>query len=236
MLSTCISRNLTLSERCRRTSGKSPAEFPGNIHGRASGRDSRTPGHETGFTLIELLVGLALALCIAAAAAPLWLSLERTGSRETDKTVQSLQGRVAVARLERDLRLASAAGCPFSVTVPVLEASPSQVVFLERTGEDDAPILVEWEITNRALMRRWGFCPEVRPTDFRHSLFRDHKTMLEDIDPESSFAYVLGDAVLPGPIPAEDLDAIEAVILDGDIVSDDGRGSVEVLTTARVAR
>ena len=96
MLSTCISRNLTLIEGCRRNFTKAPGEFPGNIHGRASGCGKQSRGYGgAGFTLIELLIGLALALCVAAAAAPLWLSLERTGSRETDKTVESLQGRGA---------------------------------------------------------------------------------------------------------------------------------------------
>jgi Tfp pilus assembly protein PilW len=58
-----------------------------------------------GFSVVELLVGLALALCLATAAAPLWLSLESAGVQEAERTVQWLQGRVALARLERDLWL-----------------------------------------------------------------------------------------------------------------------------------
>lgn len=194
-----------------------------------------------GFTLIELLVGLALVLFMAAAVGPLWVTLEGAGASEADRTVQSLQGRVAVARFERDLRLASAAGCPFAVASPILEASTSQIVFLMRTvegssREDDAPLLVEWEIAAGALMRRWGPCPTSCPLEYRHSLYLDHKTMLEDIGEGSSFAYLVAGEIATGPIPEEDLGAIGAVILDARVIGGEEMRAVEVSTTARVAR
>jgi prepilin-type N-terminal cleavage/methylation domain-containing protein len=189
-----------------------------------------------GFTLIELLVGLALALTITAAVAPLWFSLESAGARETDRTVHSLQGRVAVARLERDLRLASAAGCPFSVSAPILEASDSQVVFLLRTEAGGAPTLVEWEIVNGTLMRRWGVCPPLRPSVFKHTLYLDHKTMLENVAPGSGFRYVVEGVPATEPILGEQLDAIEAVLLDARSIPTGGGAGVDVKTTARVAR
>jgi prepilin-type N-terminal cleavage/methylation domain-containing protein len=189
-----------------------------------------------GFSLIELLVGLALALCLAAVAAPVWLSLERTGVQEGDRTVRSLQGRVAVTRFERDLRLASGSGCLFTVNTPVLEASASQVVFLERPATGSTPLLVEWETTGAALMRRWGSCPATRPAVFRHSLFRDHKTMLEEVQSVGGFTYVVNGAVAAGPIPENDLISIEAVMLELTVGVQEGNALVKVATTARIGR
>jgi prepilin-type N-terminal cleavage/methylation domain-containing protein len=194
------------------------------------------PGSSRGFTLIELLVGLALTVCIAVAVAPLWLSLERAGATEADRTVQSLQGRVAVARFERDLRLASASGCPFALESPVLEASDSQVVLLDRSAEGDVPIIVEWEIVSGALMRRWGFCPSSKPVVYRHSLYRDHKTMLEGVTKASAFSYVLNGESVTTRLEEEDLGSIEAVVLEGWALAQGGGASIEVSTTARVAR
>lgn len=186
--------------------------------------------------MVELLVGLALALCLAAAAAPLWLSLERAGTQEGDRTVQWLQGRVAVARLERDLRLASAGGCLFAVSGPLLEAAADQVVFLERARPGAAPILVEWELVGGALMRRWGDCPATRPSSYRHSLFRDHKTMLEGVRAGSAFSYVIEGVETSGPVIGAGLESVDAVILTVCADVEEERGSVRVATTARVGR
>ncbi|MBN1321826.1 MAG: hypothetical protein JXA87_13425 [Thermoleophilia bacterium] len=186
--------------------------------------------------MIELLVGLALALCLAAVAAPLWLSLESAGAREGDRTVQWLQGRVAVARLERDLRLASGDSCLFAVSGPLLEATADQVVFLGRTRPGAAPILVEWELVGGSLMRRWGDCPTARPSSYRHSLYRDHKTMLEGVRPGSVFAYLVDGVATAGPIAQANLESVEAVVLTMRVDVEGERGSVRVATTARVGR
>jgi len=186
--------------------------------------------------VVELLVGLALALCLAAAAAPLWLSLERAGTREGDRTVQWLQGRVAVARLERDLRLASGVGCRFPVNGPLLEATADQAVFLERTQPGESPILVEWELAGGALMRRWGDCPATRPSWYRHSLFRDHKTMLEGVRPGSAFSYVVDGVETPGPVIGAGLWSVDAVVLTVRADVEGERGLVRVATIARVGR
>lgn len=196
----------------------------------------RLGGSSRGFSLIELLVGLALALCLAVAAAPLWLCIESAGAREGDRTVQWLQGRVAVARFERDLRLASAGRCLFKVTAPVLEATSDQVVFLERVTNVSPPMLVEWELVGDSLMRRWGDCPAVRPRSYRHSLFRDHKTMLEGVRRDAVLTYVVNGTPANGPIANEALASIEAVILEMPVEVEDGRGAVRVATTARVGR
>ena len=186
--------------------------------------------------MVELLIGLALALCLATVAAPLWVSVERAGAREGDRTVQWLQGRVAVARLERDLRLASAGGCLFPVDGPILEATTGQVVFLGRTYADAAPILVEWELVGGALMRRWGDCPAGRPISYRHALFRDNKTMLEGVRAGSAFTYLVDGTEIVGPLDESDLASVEAVVLTmrADVAGE--MGSVSVETTARVGR
>jgi prepilin-type N-terminal cleavage/methylation domain-containing protein len=189
-----------------------------------------------GFTLIELLVGLAIALSLACAIAPLWLSLERAGASEAERTISQVQGRVATARLERDLRLAGAAGCLFLTTCPILEASPSQVVFLERGAQGTAPAIIEWEIANGSLMRRVGRCPASRPSAFAHSLYDDNKTMLEQLQPGSKLAYVVDGVNVSGSVTAGDLGLVDSVVLN--IVADPspGPGDVQISTIARVAR
>jgi hypothetical protein len=188
----------------------------------------------TGFTLVELVVGLALALCLALAVAPLWATLQSGGVKETDDTIRLLQGRVATVRLERDLRLASAGGCHFAVVGPVLEASASQVVFLERAPDGAAPLMVEWELSGRSLMRRWGSCPLERSTTVRHSLFDDNKTMLEDVQAGSAFSYVVRGKVL-GSVGSSDLDSISAVMIR--VRTGDSASRVrEATATARVGR
>jgi len=189
-----------------------------------------------GFTLIELLIGLAIALALAVAIAPLWLSLEKAGAGEADCTIGLLQGRVAGARFERDLRLAGAAGCLFPTTCPILQASPSQVVFLERGTEGAAPTIIEWEITQGSLMRRVGRCPASRPSAFAHSLYDDNKTMLEQLQPRSSLAYVVDGVRVSGPVTVGDLVLIDSVELNIAANPAQGPGEVEICASARVAR
>lgn len=195
------------------------------------------PNFAPGFSLLELLVALALALVVMAATAPLFVSLGQTAVSEADGTIGSLQGRVAVARLERDLRIASAARCPFVAHGPVLEASRQQVVFLQASSSEGPPLLVEWELTaTGSLMRRWGNCPSSRPTTYPHSLFRDHKTMLERLRPSSCFRYeVAGGAVLDS-VEQENLALVKAVLFDASTSPAGLSGSVRVFTTARVGR
>jgi hypothetical protein len=164
-----------------------------------------------GISAIELLLGLSLALCLAVAVAPLWTTSQSLAAQEGDETIWTLQSRVAVARFEKDLRSATAAGASFPTGSAVLQAGPFQLVLLEKT-EEGAPILVEWEIVGRALMRRWGPCPTAAPTTFAHSLYLDHKTMLERVDPaRSRFVYEVAGSVTVAPIPGADLPQVDAV-------------------------
>ena len=189
-----------------------------------------------GFTALELVIGLCLTVCLALAVAPLWISLQSSGVRDADRAVTLLQGRVAIARLERDLRLAGAGGCLFAVTSPILEASRSQVVFLTHSQADVPLALVEWEVGNGCVMRRWGACPATRPVAFTHSLYVDHKTMLDGIDNDGTFAYVMDENVLEGAIPQADLPSIEAVILQLRGKDEGGTWSGAMSTRARVGR
>jgi hypothetical protein len=189
-----------------------------------------------GFTAIELLIGLALTVCLALAVCPLWSQIERAAAARTDMSVALVQSRVAVARFERDLRLAGAANCRFPAPGLVLEASSSQVVFLQPAGAGLEPVLLEWELSGGALMRRRGACPAVRPSVFGHSLYVDHKTMLEQLAPGGTFSYVVDGATVAGPLPASALAAVEAVILDARVRVVGGPGSIELAAVAWVGR
>ena len=116
-----------------------------------------------GFTAMEVLVAITLSALIAAGVGPLIISVQKVGLREGDRAVSMLQGRVAGARLERDLRTVTAEGCPFETGGPILQATPQQLVFLGRGTDADELRIVEWEIVGSRLMRRWGPCPSSRP-------------------------------------------------------------------------
>lgn len=191
--------------------------------------------HTAAFSLVELLVTLALALALMAAAAPLFVSLGQAAVREADDTIGSLQGRVAMARLERDLRIASAAGCPFAASGPVLEASPCQIVFLQPCSSDEPPLLIEWEIVAAgSLMRRWGTCPSTWPAAYRHTLYCDHKTMLEGLQFHSCFRYVMAGGPVLDSVEQGKAAFVEAVLFEATIGGTEGRGPVRVSTVARV--
>ena len=175
--------------------------------------DEPAPVLESGFTLVELMVGLSIAVCLAAALVSVWLSYQNKGDGEADSTVWYLQARVAAARFERDLRLASAAGSAFQVAGPVLEASPLQVVFLDRAA-DGSPLLIEWEIAKGALMRRWGPCPSMNLASFAHSMYSDSKTMLDNLRTASAFSYIVNGQRTAGPVEAADLVFVDGVTLD----------------------
>jgi Prokaryotic N-terminal methylation motif len=192
---------------------------------------------EAGFTLIELLLGLFLALCLALGVAPVWVSFQSLGVRESDETIWTLQGRVAIARLEKDLRLAGADHCPFATGASVLDATPTRVVFLTRELDSTAPVLVEWELVNGSLMRRWGPCPGSRPSVFIHSLYSDNKTMLEGADPaRSAFSYTVAGKRVAAPISATDLLLVDSVDLVLNARPLAGGGAPSVKTSALVGR
>jgi hypothetical protein len=85
-------------------------------------------------------------------------------------------------------------------------------------------------------MRRWGPCPGSRPAQYGHGLYVDNKTMLDNLEGDSAFAYIVNGAVVSGPVATQDLPGIEAVILTALTAVRSGQGTVESSTTARVAR
>ncbi len=141
-----------------------------------------------------------------------------------------------MSRFERDLRLASAAGCPFDLSAPIVEAAGSRVVFLARAGSGSEPIIVEWEIVNGSLMRRWGACPSTRAVALAGTAYRDNKTMLEGVQSGSSFTYIVGGTAAAAPATDAELASIEGVVLDLRAKSQGARSSVRVVSTARVGR
>ena len=199
---------------------------------RAKAADPR----ESGFTLVELILGLSLAVVLALAVAPLWISLQGGSAREADQTVRFLQGRVAVSRFERDLRLASAAGCPFGLSAPIVVANESQVVFVTQPSGGVDPIVVEWEIVRGSLMRRWGPCPSTRTVAEAGTAYRDNKTMLEGVQSGSSFSFIVDGISQVAPVTEAELAAIESVTLDLRAKGDGARSPVRVVSEARVGR
>lgn len=175
-----------------------------------------------GFTALELLLGIMLTVTLALGIAPLVSSFDRIGTRETDRGVRLIQSRVAVARLERDLRMATAGGCPFGVEGAILEATPSQVVFLGRRVGVEGLNIIEWEIVGSSLMRRWGPCPSEMPESFPHSLYVDNKTMLEGLGNDASFTFVVGGAVRDDEVYGAELRRVSSVSLHG--VGEDAGG------------
>jgi prepilin-type N-terminal cleavage/methylation domain-containing protein len=171
-------------------------------------------GDSHGFSLIELLVGLVLSLMLALAIAPLWTTASKLTVEGADRVMATFQARTAVARLERDLRLASALGGVGLECAPVVEADEHHLVVVTRSAANATPELVEWELVGGSLMRRRGPWAGIPAGGVSHSLFNDHKTMLEGLAAGGSFAYLSGARVLAGNATPE-RDAITEVVIQG---------------------
>ena len=190
----------------------------------------------SGLGVIEVLLGLSLALCLALAVAPLLTSLQRTGVEQADRSVQAVQARVALARFERDMRLAGGSGCPFPTSGALLEAGASRVVLLVPPQFDATPIMVEWEIAGSRLMRRWGECPPTRPVVFTTSLFVDSKTMLEGVREDSHLSYLIGERVVAPPVGLSELAKVDKVVLELLAAPSGLESPLCITTTGRVGR
>ncbi|MCL5736202.1 MAG: hypothetical protein M1274_11540 [Actinobacteria bacterium] len=191
---------------------------------------------DRGFTAIELLIGLSLTLCIALAGLALWESLDRTGTAASDGMIRLLQGRVAVTRLSRDLRLASGQGCQFKTSGPLLEAKSNQIVVLSKASESGLSLMVEWELVQGNLMRRKGDCPLSRPGAFTHSLFSDHKTMLEGLKTGSRFRFFASGIEEQAPVAVADLGRIDEIRLEAVAGARQSGPAVDVAATSLLGR
>ena len=97
----------------------------------------------------------------------------------------------------------------------MLQATASQVVLLVKTSGSTAPLLVEWELANDSLMRRWGACPSLCPSTFSHSLYSDNKTMLENVDmSRSSFSYRVAGNDAGLPLATADMPLVDTVSME----------------------
>jgi hypothetical protein len=189
-----------------------------------------------GFTALELVIGLALTAILTVCVAPFVISLQKAGVSVADRTVSVTQGRVAAARLEMDLRMASSGDSRFAVEGPVLEATAKQLVLLGRAGAGSGPCVIEWEIAGSSLMRRWGPCPEYLPAVFAHSLYSDHKSMLEGLSSNSHFSYEVAGALVSGTVTKRELAWVQAVVLATDGRDSAGEWRSQLRTRGRVGR
>jgi len=170
-----------------------------------------------GFSLIELLVGLALSLMLALAIAPLWMAAQKVTVEGGDRVLVTFQERTMVARLERDLRLASALGGGGLECAPVVQANARHLVLVTRSAASATPEIVEWELVGGSLMRRRGLWAGMPGGVVSHSLFSDHKTMLEGLAAGGSFTYLSGARALADDATA-DRDAISDVVIQGAVI------------------
>jgi len=176
---------------------------------------------ERGFTLMEALVGLVVAVLLVVALSGVWVGLERRGAAWNDRMVLLMQSRVAAARLERDLRLATAEGCAGVENGLIVAARPTEIIFVSRCAADGGLELVEWELIGGSLMRRRLPWPGELPVPLGHAAFSDHKTMLDGVVAAPGFRYFSGAHELPTLVPSEFRALIDTVEvrtrLTGDI-------------------
>lgn len=170
-----------------------------------------------GFSLVELLVGLALSVMLALAIAPLWVAAQKVTVEGGDRVLATFQARTMVARLERDLRLASALGGGGLECAPLVQANGHHLVVVTRSAADATPEIVEWELVGGSLMRRRGPWVGVPAGGVSHSLYSDHKTMLENLATGGSFTYLSGTRALAVDATTE-RDAITEVVVQGAVI------------------
>ena len=190
-----------------------PCKYPGTLTG------------SRGFTLLELLLALALTVTLAAAVLPVWTGLLEYQTAASDHVIDLAQGRVAGARLVRDLRLASAADMAQAGGVALLRAEEEELVLLSQVGVEGGLELVEWELDGSRLVRRRSPWSGPLPDSIGHGAFIDHKTMLEGVSGDARFAYMAGGIRLLTPvIEPKERRLIDTVSLMGHIESAVGNG------------
>lgn len=195
-----------------------------------------TPRMDQGFSLVELLWALVLTGLLISSVGPCWIGLQKAGIGQSDRAIAVVQGRVASARLEQDLRQAGTRDVSFKADGPLLRCEPNEVVFIAKENADAPPKLLEWEVSSGKLMRRWGSCPVSRPQSITHSLYADNKSMIEGVASGAGFHYVLIDGAALSSVPADELYLVDKVQLEEKVVIPGGVLSAHLLASALVGR
>lgn len=199
--------------------------------------ESMAPNVEQGgFSLVELLWALVLTGLLLSSVGPCWIGLQRAGIGESDRAISVVQGRVASARLERDLSQACTRGISFTANGPLLKCEANEVVFVARDSAGGTSKIVEWEVSAGKLMRRWGTCPASRPQSVTHSLYADNKSMVEGMASGSGFHYMLVDGTSLNSVPVDELYLVDKVQFEGTVAVSGGGLSARVLASAPVGR
>lgn len=187
-----------------------------------------------GFSLVEVLVALCLSLVIMMGISAVWVTTVRTGVGSQELLVEVQRWRVVAARMERDLRVASADGVPGLCGSPLLEASPTRLVMVTRPTSDGALEIVAWEFVNGVLMRRRTPLPTEGPP-VSIGGFRDNKTMLEGVE-GGVFSYAAGAFPLGDTVSSAALRSVDAVAVACSVTAGDIRRRVAVSGGAGVGR
>jgi prepilin-type N-terminal cleavage/methylation domain-containing protein len=193
---------------------------------------------ERGFSLVELLLAVLISVLLALSVAPLWFSLQQVAAEAADDVTLVGQSRVALSRLERDLRLATRTVPELGGVGPILAADASQIVLVVRPLDAGPPLAVEWEIVGSALMRRKGAVSGPLAGPPAHAWYTDHKTMLDGLRSGSGFRYFVGGLGMLADTDEIDCARVKAVLLQGELTaggSQNGSGSL-IRMWGRVAR
>lgn len=187
-----------------------------------------------GFSLVEVLVALCLSVVILMGISALWVATVRTGLGSQETLIEVQRWRVVSARMERDLRVASADGVSGLSGSPLLEASPTRLVMITRSTSDEGLEIVAWEFVNGVLMRRRAPLPVAGPP-VSIGGFRDNKTMLEGVE-GGVFSYAAGAFPLGGTVSSAALRSVDAVAASCSVTAGDTRRRVTVSGGAGVGR
>jgi prepilin-type N-terminal cleavage/methylation domain-containing protein len=171
---------------------------------------------ERGFSLVELLLAVLISVLLALSVAPLWFSLQQVAAEAADDVTLVGQSRVALSRLERDLRLATRTVPELGGVGPILAADASQIVLVVRPLDAGPPL--------------------AGPP--AHAWYTDHKTMLDGLRSGSGFRYFVGGLGMLADTDEIDCARVKAVLLQGELTaggSQNGSGSL-IRMWGRVAR
>lgn len=184
--------------------------------------------------MVEVLVALSLSLVILLGIAPLWVTTLRTGVGTHEQLVDLQRWRVVAARLERDLRMASADGGQALGCTPLLEATSTRVVLVTRSIQAGGLEIVAWEFVAGSLMRRRTPLPVEGPPQLVGG-FRDNKTMIEAVE-GGVFSYRTGGVELGSAVPRADLRLVDAVKVVCCVTAGGRRGGATVTAEEGVGR